>query len=548
MLLVCPLCSTLNASECPAGNSRHFGNSLLQTASLRSQVDVPFDEEEEEDEVSSSHSSSGLGPPRAVASAGYESTSVLLQQKTAVSSAEDELLEEQPTNMPALLDISSVAVATHSASHDAASPAEATSEANVSTNVVPPPPSALLQVNSIGGKAAEVVAAGKTKWVAAILLARTLGTHLHVSLVATAVASGSYVMIPVAIIVGIIALTAYLFLQFPGKLCLLDRESIKSDGTIHASPTPHAAVPKRSMGGPMQGTSQLLQARLEAHTSSNSKPSAAHQLLLPSTNSSLCHYNPPLTAPYSAGGSQVSTGMSMTSGAMPPSARQLPRTPAEVPNSMATKGLCPGLIVPDESECVLTICVLSDIAKLSGISTSNCPAALASSARSVDIFDLEGKPVMRAHVVFPWPQDAAFKQRPPVITLCSTNPNTPGQEQRLSFCRAGGDGGGRRSMYIYDKDDVLFGCIKRDVTRPRYVLTSSRGGLQLLFEGDFHQHTVNVLSDNRDMLSHSEPCSKADSSSGMSSSSSYYQVRITAGIDVGLIMSGLLSIEAMETA
>jgi len=97
-------------------------------------------------------------------------------------------------------------------------------------------------------------------------------------------------------------------------------------------------------------------------------------------------------------------------------------------------------------------------------------------------------------------------------------------------------------MYIYDKDDVLFGCIKRDVTRPRYVLTSSRGGLQLLFEGDFHGHTVNVLSDNRDMLSHSEPCGsmKADNSS------SFYQVRITAGIDVGLIVSGLLSIEAME--
>merc|ERR1719267_359289 len=109
---------------------------------------------------------------------------------------------------------------------------------------------------------------------------------------------------------------------------------------------------------------------------------------------------------------------------------------------------------------------------------------------------------MRAHVVLPWPtQDAGFKQRQPVITLCTMNPSTTMQEERLTFCRAGGEGGGRRSMYIYDKDDVLFGCIKRDVTRPRYVLTSSH----------------------------------------------YYQVRVAAGVDVGLIISGLLSIDAMET-
>merc|ERR1719262_746815 len=111
---------------------------------------------------------------------------------------------------------------------------------------------------------------------------------------------------------------------------------------------------------------------------------------------------------------------------------------------------------------------------------------------------------MKAGIVRPWPQDAAnFKQRPPVVTVSTMNGM---QEERLTFCRAGGEGGGRRSMYIYDKDDVLFGCIKRDVTRPRYVLTSSRGGLQLLFEGNFVGHTVSVLSDGREMLSHAEPC------------------------------------------
>lgn len=145
---------------------------------------------------------------------------------------------------------------------------------------------------------------------------------------------------------------------------------------------------------------------------------------------------------------------------------------------------------------------------------------------------------MKANVMRPWPRDAAnFKQRAPVVTLFTIGSG----EERLAFCRAGCEGGGRRSMYIYDKDDELFGCIKRDVTRPRYVLTSSRGGLQLLFEGDFQKHLVNVRSESRDMLSHSEPCSMPADPGGH-----YYQVRIAAGVDVGLIACGLLSIDAME--
>lgn len=95
-------------------------------------------------------------------------------------------------------------------------------------------------------------------------------------------------------------------------------------------------------------------------------------------------------------------------------------------------------------------------------------------------------------------------------------------------------------MYIYDKDDVLFGCIKRDVTRPRYVLTSRRGGVQLLFEGDF-VHKMSVSSDSGEKQS----CSEA-SRLQPDSSRCYYQVCIVAGADVGLMVSGFISIDAME--
>jgi len=248
-----------------------------------------------------------------------------------------------------------------------------------------------------------------------------------------------------------------------------------------------------------------------------------------------------MAMPYSANVTPQSTCLSLpqTGPLSPPPSQPSIPTRMEPPAVAATtKGLCPGLIVPPNRECVLAIRLLTDLAD--GDTAPLSPRLMSPTQHRLDILDLQGKPVMKAHVVRPWPRDTAFKQRPPVVTLVTVNPN--GQEERLTFCRAGGEGSGRRSMYIYDKDDVLFGCIKRDSTRPCYVLTSSHGRLQLLFEGDFIRHTVTVFSDGRELLSHAEPCSMATDPS-----SHYYQARVAEGVDVGLIVSGLLSIDSMET-
>lgn len=194
---------------------------------------------------------------------------------------------------------------------------------------------------------------------------------------------------------------------------------------------------------------------------------------------------------------------------------------------MATKQLCPGLVVPRNSECVLALCALP---RNSGSANENV---------RLDILDLAGQPVLRAQVQLPWPAD-----RTPVIRLASlrqVQPNHP-KEEHLVLARAGGSAGMRRSTYLYDSNDVLFGFIKRDMTRPRYVLTSSRGGVNLLFEGTFEQYKVKVLSERRDMLATTEPCAMP-----FDPGSKYYQVRIAENVDVGLIMSGLLALDAMET-
>lgn len=530
-LLVWPSCSTLQAPEYVApdcaADAAHSGNSLLQLSSPRSsRVSFPVEDAADQDQASNSRASAAPIPLASKTASNPETPPV----------QSSSLLQEQVV-MSRIVPFGGAAVPQHQE--------RTIPTASIDMLSVPSPPPVLLEVGSMSGHATEVAAADSKNPAVAALLVRSLGAQVHSRLLAAAATSSAYGLVTLAALMCIAVLTYYLFMQSPGGLP--GRDSKNGDGTFWDRPQTTAARPK-SMGGPRQSSRQLL---YHGHTPPRSTgyPSGAAADLLPSNSPRLQHVPAPLAMPYSAGPSPVVSSKSLAPGATqvrspPPSQRSLPPGPGGMPKT--TKGLCPGLIVPDNSECVLAICSLSDLQGPKSPMVSNTsprPGSLLSQmARSLDILDLQGKPVMRAHVVLPWPQDAAFKQRPAVVTLCTMNPSTTMPEERLTFCRAGGEGGGRRSMYIYDKEDVLFGCIKRDVTRPRYVLTSSRGGLQLLFEGDFRHNNVNVLSDSREMLSHTEPSSMRGATG-----SSFYQVRIIAGIDVGLIVSGLLSIEAMET-
>lgn len=393
-------------------------------------------------------------------------------------------------------------------------------------------PAVLLEVKSSFQRAAE---ATHRRWSAALLFVRMMGGRV----ITTTATSSSAAMVSIAALMCVVVITAYLFLQTPSGFAENEGKRYPvGDGNVYTSPHPAAARHPRPSADPRHGSRQFLPNSKLGLSMPPSAPGTAAQL--PARGSAM---GPQMLAtPYTANMTPLSTSMTVPSRESPaPSSRYLPEPPNNfqaMSAAAATKGLCPGLVVPPNSECVLAIRSLADLKPSSG---GLSPRQLTPSAQKLDILDLQGKPVMRAQIVCPWPQEQSFKNRPPVVSVSTLRPSDHREEQ-LTFCRAGGEGGGRRSMYIYDKDDVLFGCIKRDVTRPRYVLTSSRGGLQLLFEGDFLRHMVSVIKDNREMLAHAEP-------SGMTSepSSHYYQVRVAAGVDVGLIISGLLSIDAMET-
>lgn len=212
----------------------------------------------------------------------------------------------------------------------------------------------------------------------------------------------------------------------------------------------------------------------------------------------------------------------------------------------SSKGLCPGLVVPESSECVLSVETSDEKVLMSA----------GHSLKRLDILDLAGQVVLQAQVLRPWPSKADLLQAPPIVMLRTMKqPETPlaasqgwsvgpsGDPGRLSICRAGSEDGLNPCVYIRDKDDVVFGSISHDPSNLRYVLTNSRGDLRVFFEGAFQEHTVKVSNERGELLSHTEPI-KIPSRPG----SSFYQVRIASGVDVGLVLSSLLSLDAIQEA
>jgi len=198
------------------------------------------------------------------------------------------------------------------------------------------------------------------------------------------------------------------------------------------------------------------------------------------------------------------------------------------------RALCPGLIVPANSDCVLVIRILPNIVELEtgiGDAAGGRPLGSSRGALELDIVDLYGKPVLSASIMKPWP-----KQGNAVVTLRALGASHAGC---LSICRAGSV---KKSINIYGKDDTLFGCISRDRSTSGYVLNNRNGECLLLFEGSFQEHRIHVLQ-GHSLMAHTETCQMTFDPEGH-----YYQARIAPGVDVGLVLSGLLAIDCMEAA
>merc|ERR1719387_896382 len=124
-----------------------------------------------------------------------------------------------------------------------------------------------------------------------------------------------------------------------------------------------------------------------------------------------------------------------------------------------------------------------------------------------------------------------------------------GAQPLIAYCKAGPESGGRRSAYVYDASNELFAHVTKvmtpvlpsaasgkggassDVSRPCYVLTSGRIGLQWLLDGNFREHAVHVTSEQRRMLADTEPCPMKFDPAG-----THYKLRVTECVDLGLVL------------
>lgn len=228
------------------------------------------------------------------------------------------------------------------------------------------------------------------------------------------------------------------------------------------------------------------------------------------------------------------------------------REPRNVPDVMAfdNKGgtgsqgsdsshLCPGLVVPPGSECFLAV-----------------RATVTTTANQVefDVVDLGGRAVFRVEVTRsfqtsrPWP--AQMLVNPTVVLRTLPRPGGP-ESSVLAYCCSvakdsprGNDvpgGGSRRHVYMYGPDDELFAHLVKEDSKQSYVLTSGRLGLRLLFEGIFSQNVVNVYSDLKALLASTEPHEMV-----FDRDNQYYKLRVASGVDVGLVVCGLLAINQAE--
>lgn len=217
--------------------------------------------------------------------------------------------------------------------------------------------------------------------------------------------------------------------------------------------------------------------------------------------------------------------------------------------------LCPGLVVPSGSECVLAVRPLL---------TTDSPSA------AVEVMDLSGKALLKAQVARPlqWNQVDAkmisappWRSSPPAIELHMLQP-IPGpgllesvharhDSSVLATCRAGEMSDGRRYMFFYDANGELFGHMAKDHETPRYLFSASPADTRadptdvkrcvITFDGIFADHAVAIANENQEQLADAEPSTMA-----FSPQDKFYMLRVASGVDVGLLICGLAAIDEME--
>jgi hypothetical protein len=161
-----------------------------------------------------------------------------------------------------------------------------------------------------------------------------------------------------------------------------------------------------------------------------------------------------------------------------------------------------------------------------------------SNQATIDVKDMEGKPVVRCEISKP---DSNVYGRQTTLRLraAATQDGRPGQ--LIGQCEAEFEPGGRRSAFIYDADHQLFAHVMRDPYRPSYVL-SGISCPAMVFGGNIGEHVLNVTNGVQEPLADTEPCQPS-----FAAHTPHVKLRVLSGVDVGLVVCGLLSVIFLES-
>lgn len=192
------------------------------------------------------------------------------------------------------------------------------------------------------------------------------------------------------------------------------------------------------------------------------------------------------------------------------------------------KALCPGLVVPRCSECLLAVPTVQ-----------SCGIPPQSEATFI-VRDFHGQQVIRCDVRRPvWSRN----ERSTIVVLRAVSPRIHEEYPPvLGYCQAGPFLDVQKSVMIQDANQEPFASLVKDPRRPFYAMAQVAGGPMVVFEGNFAEMSVSITDDNQALLADTFP-TDVDFDPVQQK---YFKLRVNSRVDVGVLLCCLVSIQLME--
>lgn len=205
-------------------------------------------------------------------------------------------------------------------------------------------------------------------------------------------------------------------------------------------------------------------------------------------------------------------------------------------SSIDTNYLCPDLVVPEGTECVLAVPVVAGVR-----------GAPEGSARPIAISDKHGKTLLQV-VIDRVSQRRGGMQLEERIALKSARGNTT-----LAYCEMSRqEAGGHNMCLVFKEDGDLFAKLDCDGTRKtdehmdtleHFELSSAVGGWHLDFYGNMADKNLNVTNEDSQLLATAEAADFSFAHPGTA-----YQLRVAPLADAGLILCVMMALDWVQAA